>query len=87
MNADIKSFDIDIINKTLTTEASDLGPAFSLTNLTIVNNESEGQAMFFLTETIIDGDGDVTHWKFSPTGKTLESAPQLAGWSVTVFND
>lgn len=54
----------------------------------IMKSEKTGKEVIFaLYATILDSDGDITHWIFHPSFQDIQQNPLLADVSVTIWND
>ena len=64
-------------------DAADIG-------IVLVNPKTGAESVWYLAEKIPMGspeDNEIGGWKFCPTPETLRKHPQLAGRTVTVWND
>lgn len=88
-------FTVNTTDKTMVTEASDLGRfAFGHVfgdscdeGLTIVSKNTGSEATFYISRVDEDVDNDVRFWELIPTPDTTRKIPALKGWKVLVFND
>jgi hypothetical protein len=55
----------------------------------ILTGKSGREASFYISRVIrsLDADAEILCWNMKPTMETLRAMPELAGWTITVYND
>lgn len=89
-------FNYDQSTRTFTAEASDLrGATFHArlyddamdVGFVMKSSKTEAEVTYVLEEEHKDGDGDVTHWTFTPTHESASQFRECVNTKVKIFND